>query len=649
MWLSYFRDLYKDLPEEDQTPEQQQIATKLSDMEEAIKDFQETETFFGDRARFSNFKNSCELYFKLRPLSSGTETQQRFVGFVTLTMTTEPKSIEQQITETMTLLNRTLPQVGKIFLNKSSSSSHSKAWILNSKPTYCVDDIVIVRVQMFNYLGERKTYGGDFHLARIYSPQLQAGASGRIEDFNNGSYNVYFTLFWEGQTYFSILLMHPSEGVAVLWKHRNMGVKFNLCFGKFLNNSREVEAECGFNLDAQKEQCKYENAYGETFYCVKMPGVHCEALISMRTEKSPIDYFTDTDKALLASSNIGKEIPKHFQYIDAVKCSDGETVSQADTPSEQQLEKDIEELAMEVAGQHVGATEIRKFKKTSTYYPSMGINPNVATFTDLVTAEVEQLSKKPKHQSATKNVTRKCETGVTPPFPGGFFLKSHWSPLHCDLPAFEPRTQIEKCLAGKMIYLMGDSTLRQWIEFLPSVHPDLKDFDNHGVGWHKKFQAFDLKNNIYMQWKKHGHPFLSIESYTVRDHSYITEEIDRLAGGPNTVVVFNVGQHFRPFPLQIFIRRLYNIRDAVENLFLRSPDTKVILKSENTRELYSDVERFSDFHGYVQYQLVKEIFRGLNVGVIDVWDITVAAASFKVHPERNVVENQINFFLSYVC
>ncbi|KAM9296185.1 NXPE family member 1-like [Gastrophryne carolinensis] len=486
-------------------------------------------------------------------------------------MTMEPKSIDQQITETMTLLNRTLPQVSEIILNKSSSSSHSKVWILNPKPMYCVGDIVIVRVQMFNYLGERKTYGGDFLLARIYSPQLQAGASGKIEDFNNGSYNVYFTLFWEGRAHFSILFMHPSEGVAVLWKHRNMGVKFIIYTGKFLNNGREVHTECGFKLDAQKEQCKYENAYGETFYCMKMPGVHCEALISLRTENTPADYFTDTDKALLASSNIGKEIPKQVQYIDTVKCS------------------------------------------------------------------------------ATKNVTRKCETGVTPPFPGGFFLKNHWSPLHCDLPAFEPLSHIEKCLAGKMIYLIGDSTLRQWILFFPSVLPDLKFFDNHGVGWHKKYQAFDLKNNIYIQWKKHGHPFVATEFFTVRDHSYITEEIDRLAGGPNTVVVFTVGQHFRPFPLQIFIRRLYNIRVAIENLFARSPDTKVILKSENTRELNPDVERFSDFHGYVQYQLVKEIFRGLNVGVIDVWDMTVATASFNVHPEEYIVRNQINLFLSYIC
>ncbi|KAM3936872.1 vomeronasal type-2 receptor 26-like [Leptodactylus fuscus] len=40
IWLNYFRDLYKHIPEEDLTPKQQQITTKLRDIEEAIKDFQ---------------------------------------------------------------------------------------------------------------------------------------------------------------------------------------------------------------------------------------------------------------------------------------------------------------------------------------------------------------------------------------------------------------------------------------------------------------------------------------------------------------------------------------------------------------------------------------------------------------------------------
>lgn len=43
------------------------------------------------------------------------------------------------------------------------------------------------------------------------SPDLKAGAAGKVTDFNNGTYLVSFTLFWEGQVTLSLLLIHPSE------------------------------------------------------------------------------------------------------------------------------------------------------------------------------------------------------------------------------------------------------------------------------------------------------------------------------------------------------------------------------------------------------------------------------------------------------
>ncbi|KAM9330351.1 epididymis-specific alpha-mannosidase [Gastrophryne carolinensis] len=65
-------------------------------------------------------------------------------------------------------------------------------------------------------------------------------------------------------------------------------------------------------------------------------------------------------------------------------------------PSEQELNKDMEELAMEVAGRIITKTRKTEFKKTSTYYPNLGLNHNVATFTSLVTNEIEHLTYKKK-------------------------------------------------------------------------------------------------------------------------------------------------------------------------------------------------------------------------------------------------------------
>uniref|UniRef100_A0A8C5QLM6 NXPE C-terminal domain-containing protein n=1 Tax=Leptobrachium leishanense TaxID=445787 RepID=A0A8C5QLM6_9ANUR len=462
------------------------------------------------------------------------------------------------IREIFSYINQSISNTPFIWINKTTSGKMSRAIILNHKKKYYVGDDLIVQVDMFDYLGDKKTYGGDFLRARIYSKTLGAGASGRIEDFNNGSYNIHFTLSWEGSVSISIILIHPSEGVSLLWKARNMGYEHIQFTGKFLNNSQEIHRECGFYLDSKEEMCEYaDKKHGEFFYCVKPPNVPCEALISLRSSNKP------------------------HSYLSSLK----------------QL-KDIQR-------------KLTNCKRSE--------------------------------------VMAKCRTGMSQPFPSGYFFKGVWHSLLCNLSSYEPLSQISMCLSGKLIYLMGDSTLRQWIEYFPKILKNLKFFDLHGSGWHKRYLALDMDNNILIQWKRHGHPFVTNSFYNIKEYSTTTNEIDQLSGDPYTIIVITLGQHFRAFPLTLFIRRVLNIKKAVERILIRSPDTKIIIKSENTREISAEPERFSDFHGYIQYNLVKDIFKGLNIGIVDAWDMTIASGSDKAHPSETIIRNEINMFLAYIC
>ncbi|CAJ0945052.1 unnamed protein product [Ranitomeya imitator] len=211
----------------------------------------------------------------------------------------KPNSIDIQISELMTLIDRTVPNVDFSFLNETTSAKNSTATIVEKKPNYCVGDTITDRVEMCNFMGEKKTYGGDFLRARIFSTKLGAGASGEIKDLKNGTYNVYFTLFWEGEVKISVLLMHPSEGVSALWKSRNLGYKHIKYTGKFLNKSQEVVTECGFSLDTKGDKCNYvDKRYGESFYCIKPPGVACEAFVSLKSGNNPYTYLTKVQKNL---------------------------------------------------------------------------------------------------------------------------------------------------------------------------------------------------------------------------------------------------------------------------------------------------------------------------------------------------------------
>ncbi|CAH2219270.1 NXPE family member 1-like [Pelobates cultripes] len=303
-----------------------------------------------------------------------------------------------EINQIFNTINNSIANISFTHLNLTSSAKKSRATILHYGQQYCNGDSLTVRVETFNYLGQRKTYGGDFLTARIYSTGLGAAASGRVEDFNNGSYNIHFILSWEGNVKISIVLYHPSEGVSALWRARNAGYKNIIFIGKFLYKSQEIETFCGFNLESQEDKCVYaDKRDGEFFYCIKPPNVPCEALISMRSQNPNHSYLTTSEKSIInrgntyhihCRSNIGVEIPIGPESIAVTKC-----------------------------------------------------------------------------QRNITDVKPKCRIGMPMPYPSGYFLNNVWHSNFCNLSSYEPLSQINECLAGKLIYLMGDSTLRQWIEY----------------------------------------------------------------------------------------------------------------------------------------------------------------------------------------
>ncbi|XP_075460230.1 NXPE family member 4-like [Ascaphus truei] len=489
------------------------------------------------------------------------------------TKQTEEEQLEKEILNRMAHM---IPTVKFTHIDNTTSAGKSKATIINPKDKYCVGDNLTVRVDMFDYLGKRKTYGGDFLRVRISTPDLEAGATGRIEDFNNGTYHVHFTLFWEGRVYFSLLLYHPSEGVSALWRARNQGYGLIQFTGTFVNANHQVKSECGFQLNTSKEICEYrDDRDRESFYCIKPENLHCGSLTYLQSFNRDLSFLSKLEKKLFSRDNVAVEIQRDFKYIDVSNCP---------------------------------------------------ISPVV-------------------------NVSRQtpCKIGMESPYPSGFLLHNTWRPVFCRISAFHSPEQIQTCLSDKMVYMMGDSTLRQWFLHLVQTSKSLKNVDLHITGLETMRVAIDTDRNIKLQWKKHSHPIVASRFYSVKDDAYVGEEIDRLAGGPHTVIAISLGQHFRPFPLSLFIRRVINVRGAVKRLFLRSPETKVIIKAENTRESSIDAERFSDFHGYIQYLIVKDLFQDLRVAVVDAWDITIACNSYNVHPTENVIMNQVHMFLTYIC
>ncbi|KAM9309586.1 NXPE family member 3-like isoform 2-T3 [Pholidichthys leucotaenia] len=259
-------------------------------------------------------------------------------------------------------------------------------------------------------------------------------------------------------------------------------------------------------------------------------------------------------------------------------------------------------------------------------------------------AYVSVLPKKDSQPQVTSSI---AESG-----PSGYYYQGAWRALNgTTVHQFNTPSAISQCLKGKVIYMYGDSTVRQWFEYLVSVLPDLKEFDLHS---HRKvgpFMALDYVNNILMTFRVHGPP-IRIFSILINELRYIANELDGVSGGPNTVVIFGVWAHFGSFPIEVYIWRLQSIRKAVVQLLSRAPDTLVIIRTGNPKAMTKVYHALgnSDWHTLQRDKVLRAIFKGLNVHFVNAWEMVLAHnLPHNLHPKPPIIKNTINVILSYIC
>ncbi|XP_073698616.1 NXPE family member 3-like [Garra rufa] len=249
--------------------------------------------------------------------------------------------------------------------------------------------------------------------------------------------------------------------------------------------------------------------------------------------------------------------------------------------------------------------------------------------------------------TAAIGTVEKCRSGLRTPVPAGFYLKDVWKSFVCNTRQFSP-AQMGNCLKNKIVYLMGDSTTRQWFEYFEKKVPGLKRMDLHTNPAGSPLMAVELKNNIIIHWRAHGVPLRYRKTF-INDLHYISNDIDEIAGGPHAVIAFTYCAHLVFQPITFYIHEVAKIRQSVVALLSRAPDTTVVIKSGNTAGV-KDIFQ-SDWHMLLEDTVMKEMFRDID-GVIflDVWQMTSCHYSPEhIHPGPIIIDNEINMFLSYVC
>ncbi|XP_033979641.1 NXPE family member 3-like [Trematomus bernacchii] len=232
----------------------------------------------------------------------------------------------------------------------------------------------------------------------------------------------------------------------------------------------------------------------------------------------------------------------------------------------------------------------------------------------------------------------------------GYYYQGLWRALDGNtVRQFTGASAITQCLKGKVVHLYGDSTIRQWFEFLNAALPDLKEFNLGSSRQNGPFLALDYENKIMVTFRLHGPPLRFIGSN--EEIRYIANELDDLIGAPNTVVVFGIWAHFGSFPIEVYIRRLQRIRSAVVRLLDRAPKTVIIIRTANPKALWLDVViNNSDWFSVQCDKVLRAIFKGLNVHLIDAWEMVLAHhLPNSLHPQPPIIKNMMDVLFSYTC
>ncbi|CAI5657589.1 unnamed protein product [Oreochromis niloticus] len=236
--------------------------------------------------------------------------------------------------------------------------------------------------------------------------------------------------------------------------------------------------------------------------------------------------------------------------------------------------------------------------------------------------------------------------------PSGYYYQGVWRPLGgTTVYQFNTSSAITQCLKGKAVHMYGDSTIRQWFEHLIATVPDLKELNLHSAKQSGPFMALDNANNITVTYRCHGPPLRSTIVPAIELH-YITNELDNIVGGSNTVVVIGIWAHFATFPTEFYIRRLQSIRRAVVQLLSRAPETLIIICTGNPKVVanFLHASTNSDWYSLQQNKVLRALFKGVNVHLVDAWEMVLAHhLPHELHPQPPIIENMINVLLSYIC
>ncbi|XP_022102713.1 LOW QUALITY PROTEIN: NXPE family member 3-like [Acanthaster planci] len=458
---------------------------------------------------------------------------------------------------------------------------------------YSLCDTLELHIEARDQHNQLKQYGGDYFWAKIFSITSHSSQpADEIMDHGNGTYTARFALHWTGAVSMQVLLIKSSEYVALLRELREAAPARFAYNGKFQVGDQIEVMPCHITTEMFLGFMEAERSRGFCDFSNRRLGF---PWFCLKPHRLPCSSFVEHMGSLSRSHAYNELLLQ---------------------------DKPISVIHPFAVIKQIGATAI----------------------------EVTSVRNREGMSLCMDKPLPLCTPGLPPRPPksvAGFYHQTSWQSLICQVRNFQTSDAL-KCLQDHSLFFYGDSTLRQWFEYLSlRLGPTMMEQSCTSKLVGPRF-VHDVVHNISMTFRIHGYPIRSIW-LRVKDIAYTANEIDALPGGPDTVVVLTLWAHFTPTSLQFYRDRWRAIKAALQRLQMRAPGALVVIKSANTRE-----QQGIDMSNWYAMELDKvmreELALEQGVAIIDVWDMTLShSTGYNIHPSESIVAQEMKMFLSFLC
>ncbi|XP_072043643.1 NXPE family member 3-like [Amphiura filiformis] len=471
------------------------------------------------------------------------------------------------------------------------------AFIKDPKPVYLLCDTIELIITARDCKKKRLNSGGDYLWTWIKTDSMKASQTqeGNITDVGNGTYIARFTLRWIGEVTPVVAVVRARQAMNYLRQWRQK-VPARFCYdGIFKLKHVTATVPChmtpwmnlnktNIKVDKTRHLCNFTDPFtGIPWYCIKPPNMPCSAYNFGRGNLRR--------EILYDNSKLYFKATKGLDYV-----------------------KNIQPRAITVVN------NIDKNHSLSGSFTSCEFSKTL-----------------PMCNSTDRGVM------LSPNSASGFYYKNVWVSLQCKKSKFEKNKMIQ-ILQNKTLIFFGDSTVRQWLEYITDTFRN--DFCITKLGA-TKFR-YSVRYNMTLTHTFHGFPIRTGHA-TAPICEYVANRIDALkTGGPDVIIVLTIWAHFTATSLEFYQDRLLSIKNAIIRFQKRYPGTRIFIKSANTRE--KGTPTMSNWYAWECDQVMRMMLGHIpGITIIDVWGMTTGHyTGFHVHPDQSVVRNEVDMLLSLI-